>query len=177
MKTHLCDRFNEDLAAYAVNASSLTIEAASHVRQCAACQKKVAELKAVAAIHSAAASDLPEPKRSLCRGQVESALAHERGQGRTFVTGLRPIFACAVGLVMVAAVFIVSRKRQEPIATQPAIAHGRIAMRAEAEHFEPTMAALRREVHGGGEQLLTAVPISGGMRHYRVKDVQSELRN
>ena len=177
MKTKSCERFIEEIAADAAGATPLRAEAAAHVGTCPTCQQKVAELRAVAAIQHAAAARLPAPGRPLSRRQLERALDNGAEQLRSFGTGTQPIFAGAMAIFALAAVLIISRKPQRPIETDLIAHHERIETRVEAEAFEPTMLALRNQIQGGGEQMLGTARTAAGLRHYRVRDVESELRN
>jgi hypothetical protein len=177
MKTKSCDCYVEDLADYATDSISLSAEAAAHLRQCAVCQEKVAELKAVVATQMEAAANLPEPKRRISRGPLERALDDSVEPQRPPTIRLRPILVGAVGLIAAAAVIFVFREPRElvrngtiPTADPPAPQVG-------TEPAAPTMLALRNEVERGREQILARIPISGGMQHYRVRDVESELKN
>ena len=172
MKTKLCDSYIEDIAAHVSGFASLSAEAAVHLRECAACRKKVAELKAIAAIQMDVAASLPEPKRRLNRHDLESALENSVEPTRSFAIWWRPILASAVALVVTAVVIFVAREPREVVRADPTPRTSSPATSA-----EPTMLALRNEVEHGREQLLARVPLSGGMQHYRVKDVEIELRN
>ena len=176
MKTNLCDTFIEDIAADAVGVTALSAEAAAHLRACAACREKLVVLKRAAEIQNAAAALLPEPKRQLSSRQLARALENEVEQRRGLVISRRPIFACAVVLALITAALFV-RKPQESAEPQPLARKVQTETQPKPEAFEPTMSALRHEMQGGGEQMFAAVRTGAGMRHYRVRDVESELQN
>ena len=176
MKTNLCESQHGELAAYAAGSASLSVEAAAHLRTCAACQEKVAELRAVAVVHMEAAANFPEPKRRLNRRQLERALDNSGEARRPFAIGWRPILVSAITLIVIAAAVFLSKRPWESGGTEPRLEANRSAT-IRAENAEPTMLALRSEAQRGHDDILAGMPLSGGMQHYRVKDVASELRN
>jgi anti-sigma factor RsiW len=177
MKTNLCESQFGELAAYAAGSASLSAETAAHLRTCALCQKKVAELKAVAAVHMDAAANFPEPNRRLNRRQLERALDDSGEPRRPFAIRWRPILASVITLIVVAAVLFSSREPRKLPALEPIATRELPETVTSAGPVEPTILALRNEVQKGREQILAGMPISSGMQHYRLKDVESELEN
>ncbi len=169
-----CERFVEQIAAFASDTSGLSAEAVAHVQSCETCREKIAELKAVAALHREVAANMAEPKRRLGRPQLERALASGGWRSRAFEIRWRPVLAGTVALVLIVGGAVTHRTRSEGPSHHSN--HEQRETNVGKEPFEPTMLALRREVEGGREQVLAGTT-GPGIRHYRVKDVESELRN
>jgi hypothetical protein len=171
-----CEGFVEDIAAFASDTAGLSTEAAAHVRNCAACRNKIAELKAVVAMHRDAAANMAEPKRRLGRPQLECALANGGWRRRDFEIRWRPVLAGAVAVGLIVGAAVTHRTPREGVDASHPSKHAQREMSVREEAFEPTLLALRHEVEGGREQMLAGTT-GAGIRHYRVKDVGSELRN
>jgi hypothetical protein len=177
-----CEARIEDLAACATGETSLSAEAAAHLRECAECQEKVAELKSVAAIHERGAARLPEPRLRLKRRQLERLLEEERGEGRRGAEFRRLRLVVAGGAVAVVLALILASVvlRREPVESRqvPAIDVREAVSAVEAANaIVPTMLALHHEARDGRERLLASMPLGDGVKHYRVGDVASELKN
>jgi len=171
-----CERFVEDIAAFASDASGLSTEAATHVKNCAMCREKIAELKAVAAMHWEGAASLAEPKRRLSRSQLEHELASGGQRRRDFEIRWQPLLAGAVAVVLIVAGAVTHRTHLE----RPDARHQSKPKQRETKVGEqalgPTILALRHEVEHGHEQMFTGTA-GAGLRHYRVKDAENELRD
>ena len=171
-----CERLGDDIAAFAADAAPLSRDAAPHLQNCANCREKVAELQALAAFHRDAAANLPEPNRRLGRRQLERALANGSARGGDFKVSWRPALAGVLVIALMIGIAVTHRTPQEEAEASHRPLHERRETKATEETFEPTMLALRRDVEGGREQML--VGTSGDrFRHYRLKDVETELRN
>lgn len=181
MKTNLCSRYIEEIAANAADAGALSAEAREHLRGCAACRAKADELRAVAAIHMEAAANLPEPKRRPVQPityRLERVMMEDAAEPRrTFAIPLRPIVAGLIALLLLAAVLFSSRGPRKLPVVEPIATRELPETVASTGPVEPTILALRNEVQKGREQILASMPISSGMQHYRLKDVESELGN
>ena len=171
-----CERFVEDIAACASDSSALSTKAAAHVQNCATCRRKIAELKAVAAMHWEGAANLVEPKRRLSRPQLERALASGGQRRRDFEIRWRPVLAAAVALALIVAGAVTHRKHLERADARHQSEPGRRETKVGEQTFEPTILTLRHEVEGGREQMFAGTT-GAGLRHYRVKDAENELRN
>ena len=180
MKTNLCRCYVEEIAANAADAGPLSAEARQHLRGCADCQAKANELRAIAAIHMEAAANLPEPKHRPGRPStfwLERAMENAAEPRRAFAIPFRPIVAGLIVLLLVAAVLFSSREPRKLPALEPIATRELPETVTSAGPVEPTILALRNEVQKGREQILAGMPISSGMQHYRLKDVESELEN
>jgi predicted anti-sigma-YlaC factor YlaD len=173
MKKKNCQEFVEDIAAFASEAE-LSPEAATHLRNCARCREKIAELKAVAALHREAAANLAEPKRRLSRSKLEFALANGSRRRRELEIRWRPVLAGAVALALIVGGALTHRKPQERVDASYQSKHEQRETKVGEESVEPTMLILRHEVEG--ERMLAGTT-AAATRHYRVKDVERELRN
>jgi predicted anti-sigma-YlaC factor YlaD len=174
MKSNRCEAYFGEIAAYLAGERELSGGAAVHLRECAECRVKVAELKTVAALHAEGAARIPEPKRRLNRQRLMRSLEKEEERGPSFGWA-RPVLA-ALAVMMVATSVVLWNKRNEPvIETRAAISEGR----SSSAPFVPvqTILALHQELRDGRELL----PIDGqsgkGIKHYRLRDVQRELEN
>jgi hypothetical protein len=199
MKTNPCDNYLKELAAAAItfrntetnraatvrerppgtaeNSPSLSPEAAAHLQQCEVCQTKLRDLQNVAAMHTHAAANLPEPQLRLRRRQLERALKNGQPPRTSFAIPLRPAIAAAIAVITIVTFIFTSRTRHEPPATQVIVENNPGTNEDREETLQPTLHALRHEVQHGREQILAAAPSGVALRHYRVKDVENELRN
>ena len=176
MKTN-CRDFAEEIAAFASGIADLTTEAAAHVQDCAVCRRKIAELKAVTALHREAAASLAAPKRRLSRRELESAMVKDGGNSGVFRAHWKSALAGAVVLAVIIGAAVTHRPLHEPADATQQTNHEQTKTEVEEEVFEPTLQALRREVESGRERMVAASPVGPGLRHYRVKDARSELGN
>jgi hypothetical protein len=176
MKTKLCDRFLEEVAAHASDSAPLSRELSAHAESCPGCREKIAELKAIAAMQREAAANLPEPNLRLSRRRLERALQAEAGQHGQLAMWLRPAFIGLAAIILLATLLVIRRPPQIHVERQPQ-GQEQQAPRVEEQPLEPTMLALRHEVQDGREQILAAVPTGRAIRHYRVRDVEMELGN
>jgi hypothetical protein len=176
MKTK-CESFAEDIAVNASDASALAGETAAHLRECESCREKLAELKSVATLQRQVETELPEPRLRLTKRQLERALSNDTGVWSGPRMQWQPVFAGALALVLIAMVMVMRRDPEQRVDTQNQTQQPQPELKAAEEVFEPTMLALRHELQGGREEILASAPTGGRMRHYRVKDVESELRN
>lgn len=177
MKTDLCSRYIGEITANAVDAGPLSAEGRQHLRGCIDCQAKANELGTVAAIHMEAAANLPEPKRRPGTRWLKRAMENAAEPQRAFAIPLRPIVAGLIALLLLAAVLISSRESRKLPTAKPTATRESPETVTSAGPIEPTILALRNEVQKGREQILASMPISSGMQHYRLKDVESELGN
>lgn len=171
-----CERFVEDIAAFASNTSGLSTKAAAHVQNCTTCREKLAELKAVAAMHWEVVANLVEPKRRLSRHQLERALASGGQRRRDFEIRWRPVLAGAVALALIVAAAVTYRIHLERADARYQSEPGQRETKVGEQTFEPTILTLRHEVEGGREQMFAGTT-GPGLRHYRVKDAENELRH
>lgn len=171
MKTKLCADHIEELASYVAESDSLSKEAAGHLRECVDCRQKVAELKQVAAKCRDEALCIPEPRTRLHRAALERAMASEGGQSRLPWWRL----VLAGGAVVIAIAISVNRKSPEVIGAASPLNPSK-EVPAEEAAKAPTMLALRHDLQGGREQTLALSPAGNGISHYRVRDVERELR-
>lgn len=169
-----CKRFVEDIAVFASDTSGLSTEAAAHVHNCGTCREKIAQLTAVAAMHREGAANLVEPKRRLSRPQLERVLASGGRRMRDFEIRWRTVLAGVVALALIIGGVVTHRPHLERPSHQSK--HDQGEKNVEQEAFEPTMLALHQEVESGRELMLSET-VGPGIRHYRVRDVESELRN
>jgi hypothetical protein len=167
MKRNDCDAFAEEFGAYIGSGVRLGGGAAAHLRECARCQEKVA----VAKLQEEVAAQMPEPKRRLHRRQLERLLAKKRGG----IGWMRPALIGFAAVLILAAVAVL--REQDSVPPEASVLVSRTEENsAETTVSAPTILALRQELENGREMLASA-PISGAMKHYRVRDVQMELRN
>ena len=171
-----CERFAKDISGFALDTSGLSTKAAAHIQKCATCREKIAELKAVAAMHREGAANLVEPKRRLSRPQLERALASGGQRRRGFEIRWRPVLAGAVALALIVAGVVTHRTHLERADAMHQSEPRQRETKVGDQAFEPTILALRHEVEGGREQMF-AGSTGAGLRHYRVKDAENELRN
>jgi len=171
-----CERFVEDIAAFSSDAARLSPNAAAHLQNCASCREKVAEFQALAAIHRDAAAHLPEPNRRLGRRQLERALTTGGARGGDFELSWRPVLAGVLALAFIIGIAVTYRTPPEEVAATHQPIHERRDAKATEETFEPTMLALRHRVEGGREQMLVGTT-GDRIRPYRLKDVETELKN
>jgi hypothetical protein len=172
-----CERFAGDISAFALDISELSPEAAAHIQNCAACREKIAELKAMAAMHWEGAANLVEPKGHLSRAQLERALASGGQRRREFEIAWRPVLVGgAVALALMVAGVVTHRTHLERADARHQSEPKQRETKVGEQAFEPAILALRHEVEGGGEQMFAGTT-GGGLRHYRVKDAANELRN
>ena len=174
MKRKECDTFAEEIGAYIGSGVRLGADAAAHVRECAKCREKVAELEAVAAIQEDVVARIPEPKRRLHRRQLERLLEEKR-EG---IGWMRPaVIGFAAAMMLAAVVVLRELPEKDSVPSDASVAVSRTEQKAPEEAaVAPTVLALRQELEKGREMLASA-PSSGAMRHYRVRDVEMELRN
>jgi hypothetical protein len=176
MKTKSCADYIEEFASYVAESGSLGENAAGHLRRCARCQQKVAELKGVAANYREDSLRIPEPRRRLRRAELQRLLAGEGRQSRS--TWWRPVLAGGVAIVVAIAISV-TWKSPEPndLALQ---VKSLPAAPLKESAIAPTMLALHHDLQGGREQILALgpalTPTRNGMNHYRVRDVERELR-
>jgi predicted anti-sigma-YlaC factor YlaD len=171
-----CEQFVEDISAFASDTAGLSAEAAAHIQNCARCREKLGELQAVAAMHREAAGNLAEPKRHLDRRQLERALTSAGSRRRNFEIRWRPVLGGAVALALIIGGVVTSRTPRGSVEAGHRFPHEQRETKVGEESFEPTMLALHHEVEGGREHMLAGTT-GDGIRHYRVKDVETELRN
>ena len=171
-----CKGFVEEIAAFASDAAGLGTEATAHAQNCARCREKIEELKAVAAMHREAAASMAEPKHRLGRAQLECALAKGGWRRRDSEIQWRPVLAWTMALAFIIGVAVAHRTYRERADEIPPSRHEPGEAKAGEETLGPTMLALRHEVEVGRDPIFAGTS-GAGMRHYRVKDVASELRN
>jgi hypothetical protein len=172
-----CHSFIEDIAAAAGGSAPLSAAAKAHLGECEQCQRKLAELKVVAVIYREAAAKLPQPELRLKTRRLVSALGKGTEPRRTFPIALRPVFTCAVAFIAIGTVLFVFRKPYETVDPEPIVRNERPERKVESGGLEPTLLAFRNELQSGREQVFASAPAGVALRHYRVKDVESELRN
>jgi hypothetical protein len=170
-----CDRFVEDIAAFASDSAELSPAAAAHVQHCVSCREKIAEFKAVAAMHREVASNIAEPKRRLDRRQLEESLAIGRQARRDFEIRWRPILAGAAALALFVGGALIYRTPPERLDARQQSTPGQPERKLREEAFEQSLLALRHDVEGGRERMLSKNS-GAALRHYRLKDAESELR-
>lgn len=176
MKTD-CERIVQDIDALVSDTEELSPESAAHVQHCAVCQKRIAELNAIVAIQREAAANLAAPSRRLSRKELEGALA-DGGIGRSgFEIRWRPVLAGAIALVLMIGVTVIHRTPREGPGIAEQSKHGQSTRSLANEGIASTLLALQYEVEDGREIMLATVSNGGGTRHYRMKDVESELRD
>ena len=171
-----CERFVEDIAAFSSDAARLSPDAAAHLQNCASCREKVAEFQALAAIHRDAAAHLPEPNRRLGRRQLERALINDGTRGGEVKVSWRPVLGGVLVLALIIGIAVTYRTPPEEAAATHQPMHERRDAKATGETFEPTMLALRHGMEGGREQMLVGTT-GDRIRPYRLKDVETELKN
>jgi hypothetical protein len=171
-----CERFVEDIAAFASGTSGFSTEATTHVQNCAMCREKIAELKAVAAMHWEGAANLAEPKRRLSRSQLELELARGGQSSRDFEIRWQPVLAGAVAIALIVAGAVTHRTHLERTDSRHQSKPKQAETKVGEQAFGPTILALRHEVEYGHEQMFTGTT-GAGLRHYRVKDAENELRD
>jgi hypothetical protein len=175
MKTN-CEIWFEEIAAFAADIDRLSPKAAAHIRTCPHCREKMASLIAVATLHREAAANLPEPKRRLGWQQLEEVLLNGRQRAHSFEIRWRPVVVgtLALALILLSADVIRRMPRDGRDPKLPAKQQKSERQTAE-EPLEPTLLALRREVVAGIEPTLAGAT-GAGIRHYRVRDAENELR-
>lgn len=171
MKRNDCDAFAEEIGACIGSGVRLGADAAAHLRECVKCRARMAEVEAVAAVQEEIAARMPEPKRRLHRRRLERLLEEQR-RG---IGWLRPALIGFVAVMILAAVAVLREQDGMPPEASVAVSRGE-ENSAETPVPAPTILALRQELENGREVLASA-PSSGAMKHYRVRDVQMELRN
>lgn len=171
-----CERFAEDIAACGLDTSGLGTEAAAHIQNCATCREKIAELKAVAAMQWEGAATLVEPKRRLSRHRLERALMRGDQRRKDYEIGWRPVLAGAVALALIVAGAVTHRIHLERADARHPSEPRQGETKVGEQAFEPTILTLRHELEGGREQMFAGTT-GAGLRHYRVKDAENELRN
>ena len=173
MKTKRCNDYFNDIVAHVADSSVLGPQAAAHLADCARCQDKVAGLKRIAAIHQLTAHDLPEPKHRLTRRQLERSF--ERAPAASLTFRLRPVVFSLLALIIAAAIYLF----QKPLDSNesPSASYQKPGSQSETKSFAPTILALRHQVLDGREQTLASSHSGSGIRHYRLGDVEIELRN
>ena len=88
---------------------------------------------------------------------------------------MRPALIGFAAVLILAAVAVL--REQDSVPPEASVLVSRTEENsAETTVSAPTILALRQELENGREMLASA-PISGAMKHYRVRDVQMELRN
>jgi len=171
-----CESLIEEIVAFAADARGLSTEAAEHVGNCTRCREKVAELKAIAALHREAAAQLAEPKRRLGRAKLEAAMTKGGSSQSHFEIPWRPMLAGALALGVMVGVIVIHRMPRESLDASFQVKPQPQERQVRPVALEPTLLALHREVEGGRERML-AGNTGAGIRHYRVKDAAGELRN
>src|SRR5216117_3330360 len=96
-----CEELAQDIEALVAETTGLSSKAAEHVQSCRICREKIEGLRAIAAIHWDAASNMPEPKRRLSRQQLESALAEGGSPMKYLGVHWRPVLAGVVALALI----------------------------------------------------------------------------
>ena len=171
-----CESLVEEIAAFASDAAELSTQAAEHVRNCPRCREKISELKTIAAWHRETAANLAEPKRRLGRAQLEDALAKGRSIRRNLEIRWRPMLAGALALAAIVGAVVIHRIPRERMDASPQVKKEPRGMQVREPALEPTLLALHHEVADGRERRLAGTT-GAGIRHYRVRDAASELRN
>jgi hypothetical protein len=174
MKTN-CEPWFEEIAAFASEAAKLSPEAAAHVHGCARCRKKIAAWQAVAGLHREAAAHLAEPKRCLSRRRLAEVLAKGRRRGHPSEIRWKPVLAMSVAIGLILSAAAISRRPRHGMNSRLQGKQQQTALQTSAEPSDPTMLALRRGLAAKGEPMLAGAT-GAGMRHYRVKDTDSELK-
>lgn len=176
-----CEAHVEELAACIAGEPSVSAEAAAHFRDCTECREKLEKLKSVAAVHERGAARIPEPKRMLTRRELERLMAGDGGKDRGAVfKRLRPLVAGGAVVVAVAVIIAMAVFRREEHVVSTGAPEVEVHVErsgVDPEVFVPTMLALHRDVEERREQLLASAPVAVGMKHYRVRDVASELES
>ena len=85
----------------------------------------------------------------------------------------RPGSAVSVGLYQIQS--LIHRLSRDRVDARPQAKQEQRETKAGEEALEPTLLALRHEVEGGRDPVLVGTT-GAGIRHYRVKDAESELR-
>jgi hypothetical protein len=168
MKTN-CAAFVEEFAAFVSDSAELSAEAAAHVKSCAHCRERVAALKAVAAMHRAAAARLAEPTRQLGRQRLKEALATSGRRRPGVEMRWRAVLAGASALALILGAVLIDRMLRGRANSGFQARQPQSTWQAGAEPSEPTLQILRREVEGNRE-LLLAGTTGAALRPYRLKD-------
>ncbi|MGZ8940305.1 MAG: hypothetical protein ACXW32_13950, partial [Limisphaerales bacterium] len=77
MEMKSCADHIAEFASYVAESDSLSEEAAAHLRECAGCRWRVAELQKVAAVFREEVLLSPQPGRRLRRAELERSMAGE----------------------------------------------------------------------------------------------------
>jgi hypothetical protein len=175
MKSKQCEAHIGEIAAYLAGETALSEDATVHLKECAECRAKVAELRAVVTIHGDGAARIAEPRRRLSRKMLVRSLGAEEQRGMGF-NWLRPVLAASAVVVVVAASLML---RDKPIESMeaPVVAGREAESASEGAAPAQTILALHQEVRDGRELLLVSGRGGSGLKHYRVRDVESELGN
>ena len=172
MNTKTCADHVEEFANYVAECDALSEEAEVHLQNCACCQQKVAELQKVAALCQEQAQRLPEPGRRLHWRALERSLAGEWGESR--FTLWRPLLAGGLAIAVALALSVMWKPSETLDPSTPANALLESSVKEQA--VEPTMLVLHNALQGDREQILVFNPKRNAISHYRVRDVERELK-
>ena len=171
-----CESFVADIAAFASNSAELSPGAAEHVQHCGSCRQRIAEFKAVAALQREIAVSIVEPSRRLSWRQLEESLAGGGRARRDFEIRWRPVLAGAAALALFVGGALIFRTPPERLDVSQQSTQEQPERKLRKEASEHSLLALRHDVESGRERML-AKNSGAAMRPYRLKDVESELRN
>lgn len=178
-----CAQYQNDLAAAACS-GPLSPNAASHLRDCAACKRALADLQSAATIQSQTAASLPTPTKipnlhPWLTNKISSKKSSAKESTPHTLPTLhwRPILVTTLALITLLTIVAFLTLPNSPKETTVARTFPPQSSTHEMSLPQPTLISLRHQITNPTDQLLPPRNPAAPLTHYRLIDAHLQLQN